>query len=100
MLTKRTPIVLLVGINLLLLAAILFQSYSLPRAFAQARGRAGDFVCVTAKIVGQDYDALYVLDVPEQKLYAFYPTSGRGNKLAATPGRDLAKDFALDASAP
>ena len=93
MFTKRSMIVMLVGLNLFLLAVLLFGSYSLPAAYAQVGARPGDFACVTAKVAGQTYDVLYVLDVPSRKLYAFYPTGGHTNQLAATQPRDLAKDF-------
>lgn len=64
MLTKRSTIVLLVGLNLFLLAALLIGSYSLPAARAQSSAQASDFVCVTADAAGQEYDVLYVLDLP------------------------------------
>ncbi len=91
MLTKRFVIVILVGLNLLLLAALLIGSYSLPAAYAQGSTRAGDFACVTAKASGQTYDVLYVLDLPARKLYAFYPTQSR--RLTTATPRDLSKDF-------
>ncbi|GAG39493.1 unnamed protein product, partial [marine sediment metagenome] len=47
MFSKRAAVVILVGVNLLLLAALLIGSYSLPTAFAQSGARAGDFACVT-----------------------------------------------------
>ena len=93
MLTKRSAIVLLVGLNLFLLAALVIGSYSLPAARAQSGARAGDFVCVTADAAGQEYDVLYVLDLPARKLYAFYPTSARANQLVAAAPRDLERDF-------
>jgi hypothetical protein len=97
MFTKRSTIVILVGLNLLLLAAILLPSYSLPAAHAQMRSRTGDYACVTAKAATQTYDVLYVLDVPSRKLYAFYPTAaGRRGSLTAAPPRDLVEDFERD----
>ena len=93
MFAKRSMIVMLVGLNLLLLAVLMLGSYSLPTAYAQVGARPGDFACVTAKVAGQTYDVLYVLDVPSRKLYAFYPTGGHTNQLAATQPRDLAQDF-------
>ncbi len=91
MFTKRSLIVLLVGANLFLLALLLFGSYSLPAAYAQAGGRAGDFSLVTAKAAAQNYDVVYVLDRPARKLHAFYPT-GRGG-FAYAQWRDLVSDF-------
>lgn len=93
MFSKRAAVVILVGVNLLLLAALLIGSYSLPSAFAQSGARAGDFACVTAKVAGQSYDVLYVVDIPARKLYAFHPTSTRASQLVAAPPRDLSKDF-------
>ncbi len=90
---KRSAIVTLVGLNLLLLAALILGSYSLPAVYAQGGARPGDFACVTAKAAGQTYEVLYVLDVPAHKLYAFHPTRGHTNQLAATAPRDLARDF-------
>ncbi|MCH8251892.1 MAG: hypothetical protein IID36_05505 [Planctomycetes bacterium] len=92
MLTKRSVIVGLVGLNLLLLAGLVLGSYSLPAAYAQAAGRAGEFLCVTCGVTGQDYDVLYVLDLPERKLHAFIPTIPSG-KLEYATQRDLKKDF-------
>jgi len=91
--TKRTVIVVLVGLNLFLLAALIVGSYPPPAAYAQAGARAGDFVCVTAKAASQSYDVLYVLDVPARKLYGFYPTGPGRGKIVASPPRDLAEDF-------
>ncbi len=91
--TKRSVIAILVGVNLILLGALMMQSYALPAAFGQGGGRPGDFVCVTAKAAGQTYDVLYVLDVPARKLYGFYPPSGQAKRLTTAPPRDLAKDF-------
>lgn len=91
---KRTAIALLVGLNLLLLTALVFSSYSLPAVYAQGNPRAGDFICATAEVGGQRYDVLYVVDLPSRKLHAFYSTSARGKQLMAAPPRDLARDFA------
>ncbi len=91
MFTKRSIIVLLVGVNLLLLAALWLASYSPAAAYAQGGARVGDFASVTAKAAGQTYDVLYVLDVPARKLYAFFPTQQQ--RLTSAPPRDLAKDF-------
>ncbi len=93
MFTKRCAIALLVGLNLLLLAVLVFSSYSLPFAHALGDGRPGDFASVTAKAGGQSYDVLYVLDLPDRKLYAFYSTSAQTRRLAAAPPRDLSLDF-------
>jgi len=92
--SKHSIIVLLVGLNLFLLGVLLIGSYSLPSAYAQSGGRAGDFALVTAKVAGQSYDAVYVLDRPSRKLFALYPTGGGQRvQFVAAPPRDLVKDF-------
>ena len=93
MLTKRSVITLLLGLNLLLMAGLVIASTSLPVAYAQAGARPGDFVCVTAKAAGQSYDVLYLLDVRERKLHALYPASAARNPLVPALPRDLAADF-------
>jgi hypothetical protein len=55
--------------------------------------RPGDFACVTAKVAGQSYHTLFVLDVRQRKLHAFYPVDGHSGKLAPAAPRDLAEDF-------
>lgn len=91
--SKSWAVVLLTGVNLLLLAALVLSASSPPAAFAQARGRAGNFVAVTAKASARSYDVLYVVDSSEQLLYAFYPNRGAGSKLNWSAPRDLRKDF-------
>ena len=94
MLTKRSVIVLLVGLNVALLTVLVFGSYALPAALGQTGGgSAGDFVCVTANVAGQSYDVLYVLDVPNHKLHAFYPPSVQTKQLSYGKYRDLRADF-------
>ena len=94
MFTRHSVIVLLVGLNLFLLGVLLIGSYSLPSAYAQSGGRPGNFSLVTAKVAGQSYDAVYILDRQSRKLFALYPTGG-GQRIqfAAAPFRDLDKDF-------
>ena len=89
MLTKRAIVVLLAGLNLFLLAAVLFQVVALPKAFA-ADG-AGGYACVTAKAAGQSYDVVYVLE--GNNLHAFYPTNPQTKKHAHAFTRDLGLDF-------
>lgn len=92
MLTKRSWIVLLGGLNLLLAALLVAGMVQLPAARAQAV-RAGDLVTVTARSAGRNYDVLYVLDAPQKKLYALYPGNPQTRKLVATQPRDLDADF-------
>jgi len=92
MLTKRSWIVLLGGLNLLLGALLLGHMVRLPAAHAQS-ARPGDFVTVTAKTTGRNFDVLYVLDVPQQKLYGLFPGNPQTRQLVSTRPRDLNEDF-------
>ena len=94
MFRKRSIIVLLAGLNLLLLGLLVAGTYSLPAAMAQNSGRAGDFVTVTAKPAGQAYDVVYVLDVPAEKLHALYPANFQQKKYGYGQFVDLAAEFA------
>ena len=94
MFSKRSVIGLLVGLNLILIAALVLGSYSLPTALGQGvSARTGDFVSVTAKVSGQSYDVLYVLDVREHKLHAFFPPSVQNRQLVYGQFRNLKADF-------
>lgn len=92
-LSKRLLIVLLGALNAVLLGALLLAGDSPRPAYGQVGGRSGEFVCVTAKVSGQTYDVLYMLDVSSRKLHAFFPAGARSPRLTAAPPRDLAKDF-------
>ncbi len=97
MLTKRSLIVLLVGANLVLLLILIIGSYALPSAYAQAgRGRPGDWLAVTAKAQGQAYDALYLLDRQDAKLYVLYPQDVQRKLYKPADVRDLKADFQRD----
>ena len=96
MLTKRSIITALAGLNILLLTILILGSYQSPSAFAQMAGRRGDFITATAKPSGQSYDVLYLLDVTSRKLHAFYPSSARSNNYLHSPPRDLEADFGRD----
>ena len=93
MITKRSWIVLLGGVNALLAALLVGGLAQLPRASAQYSARPGDYVTVTAKPASRNYDVLYLLDVPSRRLHAFRPDSRQSQKLVAIPPRDLALDF-------
>ncbi len=92
MISKRSWIGILVVVNVLLLTALLMPMISLPSVLAQAGGRRGGYVCVTAKGPGQTYDILYLLDTSRGQLHALYPSPSGQLTHAAT--RDLRKDFA------
>lgn len=93
MFSKRSAIVLLVGLNMLLFVALLSQSALIPQSYGQPGAQGRDLVSVTAKAAGQSYDVLYVLDVAQQKLHALYPSPAPRSRLVAAPPRDLTKDF-------
>ena len=59
--TRRVLIVLLAGLNLFLLACLVFTAYSPPSAFAQALPRAGDYLMIAAQTEA-DNDVLYLID--------------------------------------
>lgn len=93
MLSKRSMIAALAGLNGLFLAILLLGSYQSPLAFGQMAGGRGNFISVTAKPSGQSYDVLYLLDVTSRKLHAFYPSSARSKNYLHAPPRDLESDF-------
>jgi len=90
---KRLVLVLLGGLNVVLILAMLSFQNALPTARAQAGGRAGGYVCVTAKPSGQAYDVLFVLDTASDKLHAFYPSQPPSKQMLRSEPRDLHKDF-------
>lgn len=93
MLNKRSIVVALTGFNLLLLAGVILSSYSPPAAYAQARGRAGDYIMATCKI-HDDYDALAIINAPKGLMFTFVPRqTANGAKLVPTGFRNLGRDF-------
>ena len=89
--SKHTIIVVLVGINLFLLAGIVFTVGSPPAAMAQRVGGAGNYIIVAAE-VQEDYDALYVFSLAQRRLHAFVTKKGT-NKIEFQDSRDLVQDF-------
>jgi len=90
---KRSAVVLLAGLNVILLLALLTPRLGSPAAFAQPGPRGPGYLCVTAKPAGQTYDVLYLLDPAAQKLHAFYPGLPQNRQLTRAEPRDLKKDF-------
>lgn len=89
---KRSWIVLLVGVNLFLLAALLFSVFPGPEAYAQRVGISGNFMIVAGEI--QDgYDALYLFDVAERRMHVFTIEKGGAGRLQHRDFRDLKADF-------
>ena len=92
MFTKRSVLGALVGLNLFLLACLLFNSYSLPTAYAQRAGAAGGMVAVTSR-ASSNYDILYLLDLNQRRLHCFVPNRDRSGAFAYGGSRDLGADF-------
>jgi len=90
--SKRTCLVLLVGVNLFLLAALAFTVFPGPKAYAQRVGISGNYMMVTAEI--QDgYDALYLVDVAERRMHVLTIEKGGAGRLQHNDFRDLKVDF-------
>ena len=91
--TKRTFIVALAGVNLFLLAALIFSTVSPPAAHAQmVTGRAGDFVMATCQ-ASQDFDVLYIIDRPARILHCYAPLRDRSGQVAYVGSLSLANEF-------
>lgn len=90
---RRFWIIILTGLNLALLAAMVLSRPWLPSAMAQGSGGRGGFVSVSAKVAGQNYDMLYILDVAERKLHGFFPGNVQTRELTYAGNRDLKADF-------
>ncbi|MEE9297150.1 MAG: hypothetical protein V3W34_19595 [Phycisphaerae bacterium] len=92
MIPKRSIIVALAGVNLLLLTALVLSSYSLPTAYAQRMGASSNFVAVTSQS-DKDYDVLFLLDLAERRLHCFTPNRDRSGHVSYAGSRDLQRDF-------
>ncbi len=98
MLSKQSIIVALVGLNLLLLTAVLMVGYTPPAALAQeATPSAGSDIIVMAAQVEIGNDVTYVLDTRNQLLHAFrtpFPHMDNDPVFVTYVGsRDLSRDF-------
>lgn len=93
---RGRTITLLVLLNGALLATLAASAFRLPTAFAQVGLQRGQFICATAKASGFSYDVLYVIDLADHRLHAFYPGLPKTRKLVNAPSRDLYADFAKD----
>lgn len=90
--TRKTWVLVLAGVNVILAGALLLSTVSLPIARAQA-GRGTEFLAVTAKAAGRNSDVVYVLDLTNQMLHAYYPGLPQRNELIRAESRDIRKDF-------
>jgi hypothetical protein len=94
--TRRVLIVLLAGLNIFLLACLVFSVYTPSVAFGQVQARAGDYLMVTTEVEPAN-DVLYLVDSHAKRMYAFRTTYPR---MPGTPARfvllaqrDLNGDF-------
>lgn len=92
MLTKQAVIVGLVGVNLILLAALIFAAYPPPAAYAQRAGASSGILAVTCQ-TDNDYDALYLLDLSGRRLHCFVPNRDQSGAVIYGGSRDLTLDF-------
>lgn len=90
--SKRTLLVLLVGLNLVLFGAMILSVYSPPAAYAQAPGRSGDYLLVAGRVQA-DYDAVYLFDLRNRLLHVFRAVPGTPINVVAVDTRELARDF-------
>jgi len=81
-------------LNAVLLLLLLAQAAPLPTAMAQPGRGAGGYVCVTAKITKQTFEALHMIDLGTRQLHTFVPDMQAQGKLhESVAPRDLEKDF-------
>lgn len=90
---KRSAIVALLGLNLLLLAGLFITGFELPKAQAQGRGRPGDYLMATCRI-REELDALIMINTQQGGLFVWVPKEASGVvKLVPTGARNLYHDF-------
>ena len=90
---KRSTLVALIGLNLLLFAGLLITSFELPQAHAQGRGRPGDYLIATCR-TREELDALVVINGQRGGLFVWVPKeTGGAVKLIPTGARNLYYDF-------
>ncbi|MCC7292125.1 MAG: hypothetical protein IT449_08715 [Phycisphaerales bacterium] len=101
MLTRRSLVVALVGVNLLLALGLLLAADPLPTAYAQAGAGGGrGYLCATAAVSGQEFEMLYIADLQGRRLYALGPINAQTKALEFLGVRDLRADFRGEAPAP
>ncbi len=93
MYSKRSWIVFLAGVNIVLFAALVFSAASPAAAIAQvAPGRPGDFMIATGSVTSQE-DAVYIIDSPGRLLHCFMPVGDGAGQLRHAQTRSLMNDF-------
>jgi len=94
--TRRVLITLLLGVNLVLLLALVLTAYSPPQAIAQGIARSSEYIMVaaTAEVAN---DAIYLIDLRTRQMHAFRSTFPRladqPTRVTLMHTRDLARDF-------
>lgn len=89
---KKKLIIVLTGINVCLLAWVLYQA--VPQANAQASYSERDYITTSAKY-GKNTEAIYVLDLANRRMAAWRWDVNRGPvpRMTALRGRNLVRDF-------
>lgn len=89
---RRSLIFLLVGVNLVLLVALMYSAFPMPAAYAQRVGTSGNYMLVTGQIQS-GYDAVYLFDVAERRMHALTIEKGGSGRLDFRDSRNLQQDF-------
>lgn len=92
--TKRTLVILMIGVNVVLATTLGLMTFDLPRANAQVAPMGGNYVMVSAEET-ENYDALYVLDLSTRILNVF-EVDRSSQQIIAVDQRDLTQDFRED----
>ena len=87
---KKTAIIALVGINVVLLALVIGRA--LPQAEAQTFRGASNYMIMTGQ-VENDYDAIFVLNLSKRSLKGWQLDRTTKRLTAMRGDRDLTKDF-------
>ncbi len=88
---KRIVIIAMVCVNATLLIALVLGAGT-PEATAQVIGGGTDYMTVTAKI-GSSYQALYIIEMAQQRLVALKFDKTRKRLVPMGSARELTKDF-------
>lgn len=88
---KSIPVIVLLGVNLVLLWALVGMAFPPPAAMAQAVGGAGNYLLVCGNIQS-DYDAVHMIDLRNRLLHSFTVRKGQV-QLEYRGTRDLQTDF-------
>jgi len=89
--SKKGVVALLIGINAILLTALLLCAVRLPVAQAQAAPLAANYLMVAGEI-NDDHDALYILDLAARLMFVMEIDRTQHN-LVLLDRRNLQADF-------